>query len=166
MRPHTPATGMIAATLRRAVGLAVLWLIAAEGHLAAWPLALAGIGAATAASLWLLPPARVPAISLPGLAVFVLWFMRQSLLGGLQVAALALRPRQALRPALVELPLTLPPGPPRVLFTAALGLMPGTLGVRLHGDRLWVHVLDRGQPLADEAARLAARVSAVFGAPR
>jgi hypothetical protein len=42
--------------------------------------------------------------------------------------------------------------------------MPGTLGVRLQGDRLLVHVLDREQPMQADA--LAERVAAVFGGAR
>lgn len=148
--------------LRRAGIFALFWLVAAEGNLNAWPLALAGVAGATAASLWLLPAKTLPPISAGGLLRFLAWFVRQSLAGGWQVALLALQPRQALRPALIEVPLTLPPGLPRLLFTAALSLMPGTLGVRLQGDTLLVHVLDREQPLADDAARLADRVAAVF----
>jgi multicomponent Na+:H+ antiporter subunit E len=155
---------MTASTLRRATLFALLWLIASEANPAAWPLALAGIAAATAASLWLLPPNTLPRMSPIGLARFLAYFVRQSLAGGLQVAWLAVQPRLSLRPALIELPLTLPPGLPRLLFTAALGLMPGTLAVRLHGDTLLVHVLDRQQALQTE--ELAERVAAVFGKPR
>lgn len=152
--------------LRRAGVFALFWLVAAEGNLSAWPLALAGVTAATAASLWLLPAKTLPPISAGGLLRFLVWFVRQSLAGGWQVALLALQPRPALRPALIEVPLPLSPGLPRLLFTAALSLMPGTLGVRLQGDTLLVHVLDREQPLADDAARLADRVAAVFAETR
>lgn len=152
--------------LRRAGVFALIWLVATEGNLSAWPLALAGIVGATAASLWLLPAKTLPPISLAGLLRFLIWFVRQSLAGGAQVAWLALQRRPALRPALIEVSLTLPPGLPRLLFTAALSLMPGTLGVRLQGDTLLVHVLDRGQPLASDAARLAKHVAAVFGEAR
>jgi multicomponent Na+:H+ antiporter subunit E len=155
---------MTGSALRRAGAFALLWLIASEGNPAAWPLALLAIAGATAASLWLLPPKALPQLSPTGLARFLIWFIRQSLAGGIQVAWLALQPRPALRPALIELPLTLPPGLPRLLFTAALGLMPGTLGVRLHGDNLLVHVLDRQQPI--QAEELAERVAAVFGGAR
>ncbi|WP_051295224.1 Na+/H+ antiporter subunit E [Azonexus hydrophilus] len=148
--------------LRRGAIFALLWLAAAEGNLNAWPLALAGVAGATAASLWLLPAKTLLPISAGGLLRFLVWFVRQSLAGGIQVAGLALQRQPALRPALIEVPLTLPPGLPRLLFTAALSLMPGTLGVRLQGDTLLVHVLDRRQPLADDAARLANRVAAVF----
>lgn len=152
---------MTASVLRRTGIFALLWLIAAEGSLAVWPLALAGIAGATAASLWLLPAKTLPAISPGGLLRFLAYFVHQSLAGGFQVAWLAVQARPALRPALIELPLTLPPGLPRLLFTAALSLMPGTLGVRLHGDMLLVHVLDRQQPL--QAELLAERVAGVFG---
>ena len=150
--------------LLRAAGFGLLWLMAAEGNTSAWPLAVVAIAGATAASLWLLPPKVLPPISPGGLLRFLVWFVHQSLAGGFQVAWLAVQPRLNLQPALIELPLTLPTGLPRLLFTAALGLMPGTLGVRLHGDTLLVHVLDRQQPLQTE--ELAERVAAVFGEAR
>lgn len=154
---------MVICLLRRTALFALLWLIISEGHAADWPLALAGIAAATAASLWLLPAASLPRWSPAGLVRFLAYFIRQSLAGGIQVAWLALQPRPTLQPALIELPLTLPPGLPRLLFTGALSLMPGTLGVRLRGDRLLVHVLDRRQPLPAQAAALAERVAGIFG---
>ena len=161
-RQQTSRATTSRSTLRRAGIFALFWLLATEGNLSAWPLALAGVAGATAASLWLLPAKSLPPISLRGLAVFLVWFVRQSLAGGWQVALLAFQPRTALRPACIELPLTLPPGLPRLLFTAALSLMPGTLGVRLQGDTLLVHVLDREQALAEDAAHLSDHVAAVF----
>lgn len=163
-RKQTFSTTTSRSVLLRAGGFALLWLMAAEGNTSAWPLALVAIAGATAASLWLLPPKLLPPISPGGLFRFLVWFVYQSLTGGFQVAWLAVQPRLNLRPALIELPLTLPPGLPRLLFTAALSLMPGTLGVRLYGDTLLVHVLDRQQPL--QAEELAERVAAVFGGAR
>lgn len=155
---------MIVSALRRSTLFALFWLIASEGNPASWPLALAGIAGATAVSLCLLPAKTLPSISPSGLLRFLAYFVHQSLAGGFQVAWLAVQARPALRPALIELPLTLPPGLPRLLFTAALSLMPGTLGVRLYGDMLLVHVLDRQQPV--QAALLAERVAGVFGGRR
>ena len=152
--------------LRRSLFFALVWWVAVEGRLDGWPLALAGIGAATAASLRLVPPARALRLSPAGLAVFLGYFIRQSLLGGIQVAWLGLGPRPALRPALIELPLDLPPGLPRLLFTATLGLMPGSLGVRLDQDRLQVHVLDTDLPVAREAKVLAGHIARLFQVSR
>lgn len=150
---------MIASLLRRSTLFAIVWWTAAEGSLAAWPLALAGIVGATLASLWMLPPGGTPHLSIGGLFAFLGYFIRQSLAGGWQVARLACRPRMDLDPGLLELPLKLPPGLPRLLFTATLGLMPGTLGVRLGEQTLFIHVLDRQLPVAEEAAVLAGHIA-------
>jgi multicomponent Na+:H+ antiporter subunit E len=152
--------------LRRILLFTLVWWIIVEGRLDAWPLALVGIGAATAASLRLLPPTRAPSLSFSGLLGFLGYFVGQSLLGGFQVARLALQIRPKLRPALIELPLTLPPGLPRLLFTATLGLMPGTLGVRLDRDSLQVHVLDADLPIAEKADILAGHIARLFGVNR
>ena len=64
---------------------------------------------------------------------------------------------------LLELKLALPAGVPRILMLNTLGLMPGTLGVRLDGDRLKVHVLDERLPVAAEARALEAHIARLFG---
>ena len=79
---------------------------------------------------------------LAGVPGFLAFFLR----GGLQ----ALRGRAALRPAVVELRLVLPPDGPRILMTGVLGLLPGTLGVELADDRL---------PMAAEAKTLERRIA-------
>jgi len=61
--------------------------------------------------------------------------------------------------------LTLPQGLPRMLLTGTLGLMPGTLGVRLELDLLHLHVLDRGMPITEEVEQLAAHIARLFGVP-
>ena len=155
---------MIACLIRRGCLFALAWWIITGGQLVYWPLGGVGIAVATAASLWLLPPDKTPQISLTGLFGFICYFIVQSLRGGIQVARLALQLRLRLRPALLELPLTLPLGLPRLLFTATLGLMPGTLGVRLSGDVLYVHVLDVELPITREANLLAGHISRLFGA--
>jgi multicomponent Na+:H+ antiporter subunit E len=153
---------MMRAALQRALLFASLWWISAEGRQDAWGMGLLAIVAATAASLALLPPEK-NRISIGGLFGFLGFFMMQSAKGGAQVAAMALRPRLDLRPAVIELSLSLPPGLPRILMTAVLGLMPGTVGVRLAGDRLRVHVLDKRLPVAAEAAALETHIARMFG---
>ncbi|OGA99402.1 MAG: hypothetical protein A3E79_18425 [Burkholderiales bacterium RIFCSPHIGHO2_12_FULL_61_11] len=64
---------------------------------------------------------------------------------------------------MLELPLGLAPGLPRVLMAGVLGMMPGTVGVQLTGDRLRVHVLDERLPAAAEAAALQAHIARMFG---
>lgn len=154
--------GGTAAALRRAPLFALLWWVLAEGRLEAWGLGAIAVAVATWASLHLLPPSR-RRLALGGFLGFAGFFLRNSLRGGAQVAWMALRPRPGLRPALLELDLALPPGAPRVLMLNTLGLMPGTLGVRLDGDRLKLHVLDERLPVAAEARVLEAHIARLFG---
>lgn len=156
---------MTGALTPRGVGFAALWWVLAEGSAEAWWLGLAAVAVATAASVAVLPPRR-GAFHLQAAPGFVGYFLWQSVRGGAQVAAMALRPRLDLRPAMVELSLALPPGAPRVLITAALGLMPGTVGVRLDGERLKIHVLDERLPVMEEARKLEARIARLFGVRR
>jgi len=156
---------MMRAVLFRGAGFAFLWWVLAEGRPEAWGLALVAASAGLLFSFRLLPP-RPERISFIGLLAFAAYFLRHSVKGGLQVAAMALAPRPDLAPQLLEMPLVLPPGAPRVLMTAAIGLMPGTLGVCLEGDRLRFHVIDARLPAAAGAEALQARIARMFGVAR
>ena len=150
----------------RVVVLALLWWALAEGRaLGAGPgtavaaLAVAG-GAALSVALarpgeHRVRPSRVPS--------FVAFFLRQSLLGGIDVACRALLPSRAVRPGLVEHRTNLPAGSPRYLFVTVVGLLPGTLVVRDQGDRVLVHALDSSLPVEQSIAGTEARVRALFG---
>jgi multicomponent Na+:H+ antiporter subunit E len=150
------------ALLRRGAGFAFLWWVLAEGSTVAWGLGAVAVAAGVAASLRLLPP-RPGTFSLAAFAAFVAFFLWQSMRGGLQVAAMALSPRPGLSPCMLDYPVALPPGPPRLLLVASLGLMPGTVGVRLDDDRLRLHVLDARLPAAAEAKALEAVIARLFG---
>lgn len=155
---------MTVALLWRGLLFALLWWVSVEGRHDAWAMGLLAVVAATAASLALLPPGkyRIAPGAVLGFFGFFVW---QSARGGAQVAAIALRPRLDLRPTVVELSLTLPPGLPRALMAGVLGLMPGTVGVCLTGERLRVHVLDERLPVAAGMRRLEAHIARMFGVP-
>jgi len=150
------------AAVRRALLFTLLWWVLTEGRWEAWGMGLIAVAVATWSSLHLLPPPRGH-FALGGFLGFAGFFLRNSLRGGAQVAWLALRPHPDLRPMLLELKLALPAGGPRILMLNTLGLMPGTLGVRLDGDRLKVHVLDERLPVAAEARALEAHIARLFG---
>ncbi len=153
---------MIPGLILRCLLFAVLWWVLAEGHIDDLWLGVVAVMTATWASAVLMPPVahRLRLIKMPG---FVLFFLRNSIRGGFQVAMMALRGRAALQPGVLELQLNLPEGGPRVLMTSVIGLMPGTLSVELAEDRLRVHVLDERLSLAAEVGELEARISALFG---
>lgn len=155
---------MISTIAGRGLLFALFWWVLAEGRLEGWGLGLVAIVAALAASLALSPPRRCGFSSI-GLLGFLGFFLLRSAQGGAQVAVLALRPGLALRPTLLELPLSLPPGAPRTLMINAIGLMPGTVAVRITDDRLQVHALDERMPIAAEARALERCIARLFGAP-
>ncbi|MCK6406099.1 MAG: Na+/H+ antiporter subunit E [Rhodocyclaceae bacterium] len=152
---------MLLAALRRGAGFALLWVLLAEGDLQAWWLGAIAVVLATAASLKLMPPRHYlrPWAAL----AFAFFFLRNSVVSGLQVARLALDPRRRPSPHCVDVTLTLPEGAPRLIVAGALGLMPGTLSVRLDGTALHVHAIDADIPVAAEAAALEAQVARMIG---
>ena len=85
-------------------------------------------------------------------------FIRDSLLGGIDVARRALSPRMPLSPGWVEVPVRLPDGG-RVALGAELSLMPGTLAAGVRGDKLLVHLLDTGAGFEDAIPREEAAIA-------
>ena len=137
------------AVLWRGLPLTFLWWIVSFGRADSWGVGAVTVALAFAASLRLIPPSR-GRFSPVGLAAFGVFFLVQSLKGGIQVAAMAMRPRLDLAPEILEYPLALPAGSARVLLANTLTLLPGTLSVRIEGDLLWLHVLDRRLPIVAE----------------
>jgi len=136
--------------------LALLWFALSGGQ--GWAMALPAIGLIVLASHWLLPATLKP-VSLIGLLGFFLYFIRRSLLGGLDVAWRALHPRMPLHirhhshQFQVE-------GPARTIIIGSLSLMPGTLSVTQNGERLLVHSI--AGDVARELEHLEQRARRVF----
>lgn len=148
--------------IQRVFWLLLLWWIVSENLPGSSGLGLVAILAALAASLYLLPPGTSK-IRVGPLLGFFLYFVWNSLLAGLQVTRLALRGPEALNPAMLDLELALPAGPPVLLLVNAIGLMPGTLGVALTGKRLRLHTLDARLPVEAEIRALEDRIRPIFG---
>lgn len=158
---RSPRAAWVAAPVRGAA-FAALWWVLSEGRADAWGVGAVSVLLATAASLRLAPPGALR-VSFVGLLGFLGFFLVQSARGGLQVASRALG-RLDLAPALLDVPVTLPEGPARVLLVNTLNLLPGTVCVRLRGDRLCLHVLDRRLPIAEEVRETEARIARMLGA--
>ncbi len=129
------------ALLWRVLFLAALWWLLSGDWSASWYIGLPSVLLALWLSLRLLPAGQLR-FSPRGLLTYGLFFFVESVRGGLQVAHLALSPRSALRPALLDIRLRLPPGMGQVLLVNTLSLQPGTLVVDLSGTCLRLHVLD------------------------
>lgn len=155
----------VKAILLRGPCFTALWWVLVEGRADGWGLGAIAVALATWTSWIMLPPADTR-VSPAGVLRFLCFFVLNSLRGGVQVAAMAFRGRNVLRPACLVLPIMLPQARARLLLVNTLGLMPGTLGVDLMGDTLHLHVLDERLPILAEVRELEAIIESVFGGKR
>lgn len=145
----------------RAAFLAAVWWALAEGE-PSWTFGAPVILLALVASL-AISPVRAGRLRAAGLASFAVFFLRESLRSGFDVAWRALHPDMPLAPALLDYKLRLPPGPARVFMVNVVSLLPGTLSAGLSETDLTVHVLDRNLPMRDRLQVLEQYVAALFG---
>jgi multicomponent Na+:H+ antiporter subunit E len=143
------------------VSLGGVWWLLSDGAPESWL-----IGAPTlAGAMWAVhrwhAPTRRPRLG--RLLLFVPYFLSHSLLGGIDVARRVLARTMRLAPAIVELPLRLPPDSSRAVFVNLVSLLPGTLSMNLEGDTLRVHALASDPDLADQLRDLETRVASLFG---
>jgi multicomponent Na+:H+ antiporter subunit E len=100
--------------------------------------------------------------SLRGLFGFAWFFLRESVLGGWDVARSALSPKLRLDPAIFSFELRLPAGPPQLFFCSVVSLLPGTAVVAIEGTRLAIHALHSSTDVETELRNLERRVAALF----
>jgi multicomponent Na+:H+ antiporter subunit E len=138
-----------------------IWWAMTEGGLHHPGTALLIVAASALSSLALVPPGTWP-IRPSALPRFIPYFLHQSLLGGLDVAIRALKPRMDLSTRIVEYPLELEGEPARVFFAWVVSLLPGTASVELDDRGARIHVLDDRQPHAERLGVLERHVGRLF----
>lgn len=149
------------------ISLLLLWLLLAEGNLASLLVGIPFI----ALAWWVYRIQRASnlislSFSLSGAFRFLVFFLWESLRGGLDVAARVWRPRIPLSPAFVEYQVIFPDGPIRVVFLYTISLLPGTLSVKMDEHNcLKIHTLDASGDMQGELAKLEARVCDLFALP-
>jgi multicomponent Na+:H+ antiporter subunit E len=151
-RPTAATAGRATAMVSRAALLFGLWIVIDQSAKPAnLVVGLLATVAATAASLWLLPPAtgRVRVSALVALLPRFLW---QSLVAGLDVARRALSPGTPLAPGFVDYPVTLPRGSARNMFEVVSSLMPGSVATDESERSIEYHALDAAQPVVEQLA--------------
>ena len=151
--------------LNRAVLAGLAWWVLTDGAFA-WDALVIGapaILAAAAASTALMP--RIGG-SVRGTFKYALFFARESLLGGVDVARRALDPRMPLDPGIVRARVRMPTDTARVMVANTLGLVPGSLSVEVDGEELLVHALDKGRGIERSIEATQRRVGALLGMPR
>lgn len=148
------------AILLRTAVLAGLWWVLTDGA-GVSVVGAVTVSAAAIASLLLYPPSAT-GISLAGLAGFAAFFLLRSLRAGTQVAAMALRPRLALAPAILTIPVRLQGDAELALLSATLNLLPGTLVAGSGPNHLLVHVLDARRPVEADVRAAELRIARLF----
>jgi len=144
----------------RAVVFTLMWWIFTDGVIDSWQVGVPVVLLATLVSVALLP--RVT-WSLSGIARFAPFFLWQSLRGGADVAWRAFHPGMPIVPDLVEYPLQLSSGLPRVFMADTVSLLPGTLSAELGENSLTVHVLDKRKDFLSELEAVEYSVARMFG---
>jgi multicomponent Na+:H+ antiporter subunit E len=159
-----PERSRLWAAASHAVVLAALWWALTGDAAGGWLVGVPVVILATLASqaLW---TRRTGWLSPLALLRFGVYFLRESLRGGLDVARRAFAPSLPLRPALVTLRTRIPPGPAEVFLVNVLSLLPGTLSVDLRGAVLTLHVLDEDAPVEAATRALEGHVAAIFRLP-
>ncbi|WP_181832699.1 Na+/H+ antiporter subunit E [Bosea caraganae] len=149
----TPAIGPrpLSSLLARGVGFLILWVVLIGTTPINLLIGLAAAAAATWASglLW---PAH-GGIDALGLLRFVLRFLPQSIVAGVDVARRAFAPHPMLQPGLVACRTSLPAGTARRAMCALMSLQPGKLPVAVDPDgTLHIHCLDQREPIKEQTA--------------
>ena len=129
------------ALLRRTLVLALFWWALTGGRPGAWWFYVPVVMAAALLPCWLPKPATGWSLHLRGLLPFILFFLHQSVLGGLAVAWRALRPVASIEPGLHEYEVKLTSASARIFMAHVVSLLPGTLSADLHESTLTVHAL-------------------------
>jgi multicomponent Na+:H+ antiporter subunit E len=142
---------------RRLALLTLLWWVISGGDAWAWGLPAILVTALVMPSSG---AARLRPLALLAFLPLALWL---ALRGGLQVAALACRPRLDPDSRVIDYAWHhLPEGPGRLFMASLINLIPGTLTLRVTPDRLQVHVLQMDAGIRPGLARLEARVACLF----
>jgi multicomponent Na+:H+ antiporter subunit E len=142
--------------------LALVWWLLSGGRADSWIVGAPTVVAAAALSVWL-APRHGWRWTAGGMLRFAGYFVRASLLGGVDVAWRSLHPRLPIDPQLMFYRTRLPAGTARVFFVNAISLCPGTVSADLRGETLSVHVLDGRQPTRQQLGALERSVGALFG---
>lgn len=145
---------------RTTILLALFWaLLSGEFdafHLSLGILASAGV-AAVAIRATAFPPFPVVRF-----LVYVPWLLWQVLVSNLRVARLALSPRPALAPRMIDLPPGVRGDVPLTVLGCSITLTPGTVTVDADDRLLRVHALDEASAREIEDALMARRVRGLF----
>ena len=153
------------ALLVRGLGLLALWAVLMGPALKDLPVGVAASAAGVWASTVLWPVGG--RLSLGGLIRFMLRFLPQSVVAGVDVARRAFARDPDLRPGFATCRSIVPGGLARDSACAVMSLQPGKLPVAVAADgALLIHCLDLREPIAEQVAADERAFCRILGAER
>ncbi|MEX1214802.1 Na+/H+ antiporter subunit E [Saccharospirillum sp.] len=130
------------------------WLLLTGGD--GWGFGVVAVAGSAAVAVWLGASVRLPGWrQLPGFMGFLL---RAAIQGGWDVARRAWLPSLPISPGWVEYSLRTEDERVRVLLSAIIGILPGTLALRVDENRLVIHALDIHQDWRSTIVALESRL--------
>lgn len=153
---------LLRALLFRLVLYTILWWGLSEGRLPNIMLALGFIVLTTGVSFYCIPIGRwsIRVTKLPG---FLIFFLVQTFLAGMDVARRAFHPQLPLAPDVVAYNLQLPRQSAKIFFVWTVSLLPGTASVSLEENQVLIHVLDKHQAQQEKLQNIEERIACLFG---
>ena len=138
----------------------LIWWVLTNGMVSSWWFGVPAVLLALITSIALVPPMSLVWYEC---IKFVPFFLKNSLIGGIDVAWRAFHPHLPIAPDLIEYPLRLPSGLSQVFMVNTVNLLPGTLSAALDDNTLKVHVLDSQNDFFSELEEVEQHVARIFG---
>jgi multicomponent Na+:H+ antiporter subunit E len=154
-----------------AIILSAFWLLLTEGEITSLIVGVFFVALAIFASYRLAQgtekTAVSPQIKIGQVPKFVLFFLVNSVKGGLATAKIAFSPIQSITPNFVHYPImSLKKGPSTHLFMNLISLLPGSVSVVREPSGVLVHVLNTGADTISELQKCEVAVCNLFGISR
>lgn len=136
-----------------------LWILLAEGAGLAFGVIV--VITSSIISLYLTP--SPPSFRLRYLPHFVIFFVMEMAIGGWDVARRAISPSLPIKPNWVVYSLQDSPEHIKLMLSALVGLMPGTLSTQYKNHQLYLHVLDSTQDWQTGVTKLEQQLIRLMG---
>ena len=146
------------------IGLGLFWLVLTRGEISSWVVGLPFIVLA----LWLMHPMRkadpfAGRYRAVGLLNFAGFFVREALLGSIDVSRRVLAARPDVRPGFYDYPIGLQGSFARPFFVGCISLLPGTLSAEWRGESVRIHTLDVEKITSQDVATLENSIARMSG---
>lgn len=141
--------------------MSFIWWILTKDDYRSWILGIPAIGLSLLLKGYIGPSAPLK-LNLFEVIPFTIFFLKQSLLGGLDVIRRAFHPKCPLAPSFIQYQLKIKNAAAQIFFANTVSLLPGTLSANLKDLSVDIHVLDETLPNQNSLNLLESKVAVLF----